>query len=511
MKKPNSKLCVLVEPKEFSTNAIINFCDETFSGRGQWAKDAIVLMTKFDKQLEDSRSGSKANKFFSEYHENGMTPYLTITPTLDREDLSADELFLKRKHLLETATAYEEDKFVDWKATHAKYRETDPDDPKLLSEVSSRIGFSIAKDKMREVMLIDTATRLPEVLSSLRSLRKDLREELAMLEGRKKFHDPNYLRLKIGNLLQDVCDRISDYLDGDLETAAKFPEKSMDLDDELELEEDSEWFDQTLGNSASTEDEQKWRNIIDIMVDQKSMPLHVRADQKLLGGKQFQRAFRLLAAAMDEAFPDITAMKKYVASGAGYLQGGLQRENWERATLSIVKMTASMTVHPGVSCSLSTVLSPFRNFKLTNTFFVLLQINFFIKHVGAIFRNLFQIALEDTKLRSVDNARLLEICSGLEHRLVDEFDEQLWLLLETAADKTHLSLEPMFSILNPQLPNFHPVCDEDEEEDEDDDLGIKTPSKKKKDVGVINKLFSWLTVDDKKAKGETVDTYSEHT
>ena len=105
-----------------------------------------------------------------------------------------------------------------------------------------------------------------------------------------------------------------------------------------------------LGKSASVEDEQKWRNIIDIMVDQESMPLHVRADQKLLGGKQFQRAFRLLAAAMDEAFPDITAMKTYVASGAGYLQGGLQRENWERATLSIVKMTASMTVHPGVSC-----------------------------------------------------------------------------------------------------------------------------------------------------------------
>lgn len=33
-----------------------------------------------------------------------------------------------------------------------------------------------------------------------------------------------------------------------------------------------------------------------------------------------------------EAFPNITAMKEYVASGAGYLQGGLQRENWERGT-----------------------------------------------------------------------------------------------------------------------------------------------------------------------------------
>ena len=51
MKRPNSKLCVLVEPKEFSTNAIVDFCDETFGGKGSWVKDAIVLMTKFDKQV----------------------------------------------------------------------------------------------------------------------------------------------------------------------------------------------------------------------------------------------------------------------------------------------------------------------------------------------------------------------------------------------------------------------------------------------------------------------------
>ena len=43
----------------------------------------------------------------------------------------------------------------------------------------------------------------------------------------------------IGNLLQDVCKRITDYLDGDLQAAAKFPEQLKDLDDELELEEDS--------------------------------------------------------------------------------------------------------------------------------------------------------------------------------------------------------------------------------------------------------------------------------
>jgi hypothetical protein len=102
--------------------------------------DSIVLMSKFDKNLEDSRSGSKANKFFAEYHENKIFPYLTITPTLDREDLSAGDLFLKRKELLEGAHTYEMDKFDQWQATHKKYSEIDPEDPKLNSEVSSRIG-----------------------------------------------------------------------------------------------------------------------------------------------------------------------------------------------------------------------------------------------------------------------------------------------------------------------------------------------------------------------------------
>ena len=123
MKKPNSKLCVLVEPKEFSTNAIINFCDETFGGKGKWVDNAIVLMTKFDKQLEDSRSGSKANKFFAEYHQNQLFPYLTITPTLDREDLATEELFLKRNQLLGSAPDYEEEKFSDWMEMHHKYRD----------------------------------------------------------------------------------------------------------------------------------------------------------------------------------------------------------------------------------------------------------------------------------------------------------------------------------------------------------------------------------------------------
>ncbi|KAL7554148.1 hypothetical protein ACHAWF_018970 [Thalassiosira exigua] len=485
MKKPNSKLCVLVEPKEFSTNAIIDFCDETFGGRGKWAKESIVLMTKFDKQLEDARSGSKANKFFSEYQENEIYPFLTITPTLDREDIGAEELFLKRKVLLESATDYEEGKFVDWQTTHAKYRETDPDDPKLSQEISSRIGFPAALYKMREVMLMDTATRLPEVLASLRRELAKYREELGVLEERQKYRDPQHLKMMIGNLLQDICNRIKDYLDGDLEAAARFPDQLMDLDEELELEEDSDWSDRTLGKMASIQEEEKWRDIIHKMFDKDTMPEHVCADKKFLGGKQFQRAVALLKAAMAEASPDITEMKDYVASGAGYLEGGLQRENWERATLSIVKMTSSMTVHPGI--------------------------NFLIKHVGTVFRNLFQVGLKDMKQRSVDTNRLLEICPGLENAITDRFDDMLWLLMQNAADNTHLSLEPWWSCLDPNLPNFCPF-----EEDEKSDLYeinsidgsyVKTPSKselreKKAKDGLMSSFFSVFhsTVDDKRAK-----------
>jgi len=127
---------------------------------------------------------------------------------------------------------------------------------------------------------------------------------------------------------------IAAFTNNDLEAAVKLPHHMMDLEFELQLEEDSEWKGQTLGRNASTQDEEDWREIIDKMIENDSMPRHVYADKKFLGGKQFQRATELLKAAMAEAFPDITEMKEFVASGAGYLQGGLQRENWERGESS---------------------------------------------------------------------------------------------------------------------------------------------------------------------------------
>jgi len=217
LQKPNSKLCVLVEPKEFSTNGIINFCDQTFGGKGKWTENAIVIMTKFDTKVRDARSGSKANKFFAEYHENNIYPYLAITPTLDREDLPPDILYNERKKLLQNAAKYEKEEFREWQMVHSQYRETDPEDPKLLTEISSQIGFPLAEKKMREVMLADTATRLPEVLMFLRKELTNYREEFEVCQEKKKFMDPLHIKQMVGDFMQDVCKRIEDYLDGDLE------------------------------------------------------------------------------------------------------------------------------------------------------------------------------------------------------------------------------------------------------------------------------------------------------
>ena len=120
--------------------------------------------------------------------------------------------------------------------------------------------------------------------------------------------------------------------------------------------------------------------------------------------------------------------------------------------------------------------------------------------------------MKDMKLRSVNTDRLIEICPGLENRLTDRFDDMVWQLMKHAADNMHLGMEPWYSCLDPNLPNFHPI-----EEDDDADLYeyaggsyVKTPSKselreqKMKEEGVLSKVLSMFTsyVDDKKAKGK---------
>lgn len=475
---------------------------------GQWTDNAIFLMTKFDKQLDDSRTGSKANKFFQEFHDNGIVPHLVITPTLPKEDLPTEELFKQRKELLDGATEKEVQSFCAWLRGHDKFLQTNPDDELLRAATRKRIGFETAKKVMREIMLEDTALRLPEVLTSLRRDLASCQNELKALKEKERFNDPREVKLVVGQVLERVQTRMLAYLDGDLETAVKFPDKLQSLDDELEDEEDSEWCTRELNHY--TAEEEKWRERISNL----DYPTQIQADKRFLGGKQVQRAMAFFGLVMigerkwgyihvsvciqkkkiiltlhhlypPDSLPDPFTLKEYVPSGAGYLQGGLQRENWERAITAITKMSVKQISHPGI--------------------------NFLIKHVGHIFRRMFIIALEDVKNGDEFSATFKLMPPPVEAHLTRMFDEMLWELMANAAEKSHLSLEPMYSSIDPTLPTFHP--DHIENGDEKGDLFsmnaegqyAKTPSKSENKESQLfgrfkERMQSFMSLDGNEAK-----------
>ena len=185
-----------------------------------------------------------------------------------------------------------------------------------------------------------------------------------------------------------------------------------------------------------------------------------------------------------ESLPDPSELGQYVPNGAGYLQGGLQRENWERAITSIVKMTVKKTSHPGI--------------------------NFLIKHVGQIFRRMFGIALDDVKEGNEISATLKLMPSVVETFLSGKFEEMLWTLMEEAANLSHRALEPMYSTIDPSLPTFQANHQDGEDEINtmytlQDGEYVKTPSKKERNefqaIGKVKeRLASFLDLDGSKAK-----------
>jgi len=459
MRKPNTKLCVLLEPKEYATNPILNFCDESLGGRQKWINNATFLMTKFDKQLDDARTATKANDFFSEFFDNKCYPHVIITPTLDIENLEPDILFQQRTKLIQIADAHEKDKFEQWLEGHERFRvEKGGDEQPLHKDIGEKIGFLTAKNVMREIMLKDTVERLPEVISSLRIDLDKCIVEIEILEDRRKFNDPLNLRNVVTHMLFQIKDRILNYLDGDLELSLKFPEKLQTLEEELDEEEDSDWSTKPLNHHSEKEDH--WRDRVSELDE---FPDEIQAKVKFLGGKQYHRAlvrfafflscssfnmimplyialcssvfpfsfssqefFRVI---MIEALPDPYQLRDKVANLTGFLSGGLQHENWERAMVEITRVCLKEVSHPGL--------------------------NYVVKHIGCIFRRLFAIALEDIKHGNEFSAVFKQIPTGVERFLQSEFDDILWKLLKNASDEVHSSMEPMYSSIDPNLPTFH--------------------------------------------------------
>lgn len=432
MCKPNTKLCILLEPKEFATNPIIEFCDQTFGKRINWIPNATFLMTKFDKQLEDSRTASKANNFFKEFHSNQCFPYLVITPTLRKEDIPTAELYKARKELLALANAQEKDRFNSWLSEHESFQQeiNAGDEETLNIEIRNKLGFGSAKDRMRAIMLADTLERLPTVLESLRNELAKCEKEQKILLQKNKFSDPAHLRLVALEMWVEIRRRITDYLNGDLASSIKYPEKLQTLDDEIEEEDDSEWSQRDLNHL--TEAENDWRTSIANLGE---YPECVRAKERYFGGKQVQRAIEFFRAVMIEELPDPFVLKNQVANATGYLADGLDRENWERGMMQVATTCLKNGSPPGI--------------------------NYLIKHIGNILRRLFRVALDDVKQGEQFSAKFQLLPSALEKHLVAGFDEMLFSLLVKASEKTHCALEPKYSTVDPSLLTFS--CKENEE------------------------------------------------
>ena len=424
MSKENTKLCVLLEPKEFATNAIIRICDETFGESREWARNSVFLMTKFDKQLEDSRTGSKANKFFKEFLENSCIPFLTITPTLPKEDLDADELFLERRMLLDSADRFERDKFKSWKEQQDMFKEMNSDED-LDPQIGGKVGFPFAKKKMREIMLQDTIKRLPEVIAALRSELDSRRKELAVLKEKDRMTDPIELKVIVSDMLHSIEERVLAYLNGDLRSALHDPGRLQSLLDEIDMEEESDWATQEL--NFHTEKEESWRDKIILIED---YPLELTAEAKFLGGKQVQRAITFFKYATLESLPDPYKLKDQVANITGYMNGGLNQEDWERAMVQITTVLMKDVSHPGV--------------------------NYVVKHIGGILRRLFDIAIEDVKHGEEMSSAYQHVPTAVEKHLKAEYDKMLWELMKVSAERIHCAVEPMYSTINPNLPNYHP-------------------------------------------------------
>ena len=279
-KEPNTKLCLLLQTNEFDTNSIVDFCDETFGSREEWVNDdTTCIMTKFDKQVGDTATGTRANKFFEKFHENGLYPFLVYTPIIKKTGLQGQQLYQARVTQLATADAKEKQLFFGWHAEHESSRREDPTEETLNPEIEKRVGFAAAKLHLREVLLRDIYDRLPDVFGDLEELKVGVEEELAPCYEKKKLYDNEDLKKVVLDFMCVVVQKMIGYLDGDLQASIKFKDSLQTLADEIEDEEDSEWAKLSLNHFSNQED--SWRERIARFEGE--YPESVQPEQNFLG------------------------------------------------------------------------------------------------------------------------------------------------------------------------------------------------------------------------------------
>lgn len=428
IKVPNTKLLVLLEPKEFATNSIIDFVDETLGKREAWVPKTLFLMTKFDLRTSDSLTGGKTNRFLDEYWANGISPFMVITPTLQKatETMSAEEQYQARQQLLDSAGQFEQGKFSDWRDAMARAFAEDARSEEFAAKFEPYIGFAAAVAEMNRLLLEDTRGRLPQVLQDLSKKRETAVAELSSLEEASHFLDPAQIQLRMADVMHQVVVRITSYLDGSLHIADKLPQMHQELMDEIEGEEDSDWAARELNHL--TEAEEVWREHIAGMAERGAWPKNVQASGVFLGGKQYQRALSFFKAVMIDRLPDPHHLRPFVVTATGTLHGGLSHEDWEHATVEIIRTCVRNVAEAGV--------------------------NYFVKHVLYIFRRLVHVAFEDARSGEMCSAMFKSMPSTLHRWLVRQYDEMLWELGCDAVKKCQVSMEPFYSTVNPALPTL---------------------------------------------------------
>lgn len=446
MAKPHTKLLVLLEPKEFATNSVIDFIDETLGSRESWIDDATFFMTKFDLRIPDSKTGSKTNAFFRDFQDNGIVPFTVITPTMaaSPETMKLEQQYAERQRLLDDAADYEREHIDGWLKDIDRYFRAHPSDELLDPAYRARTGFETGLQTLRKHMLEDTVRRLPAVLKELRRQLKECELRQLHLKEQTKYNDAKALKHSVSDVIFGLQRNIFEYLDGSLRIAKKFPDKRQTLSQELEDEEESEWAAKELNHH--THAEETWR---DHAADMK-MPDELQSEVRLLGGKQYQRAIQFFRTLMIDQLPEPFDLKPFVATATGCLRSGLNSEDWEHATAEIIKHCIRNVTHPGI--------------------------NFFVKHVGSIFRRLFSIALEDAKQGEALSAAFQLLPPHVENWLAKQYDALVWDLMMNASKHLHFALEPMYTTVNPNLPAFAAYKKTNEEEDEDEEEDDKNRS-----------------------------------
>eukprot|EP01079_Euglenida_sp_SAG-EU17-18_P007253 gene7253-1295_t len=426
MDKPNTMMLVLLEPKEYSTNNIIDFVDEVYGGRrGDWVHKALWVLNKFDLRIVDSQTAKKSNANLEEYWINGIRPYMAFTPSYNPVGgESTEEEYLKRQKLIHEADARESAVFHEWMATMEHNAKTTTSDHPITFDLrySGYCKFASLLSVMHTRLLQNAQERLPEVIQQLRRELETSRHALADTERIAKLMAPNAYRIHVAGIMNTLKKRVLQYLDGSLAVMKKIDCAGKTLREELGGEEHSEWFSRRLNHFTEAESDFRQR------ASQVSIPDAFYPDSRLLGGKQYQRALQCFTYTLVQLLPDPHELKEYVASATGALRDNLAREDWDHACVEVIKDCVTRYTHPGI--------------------------NVLCKHLAHIFQQLLPTALQDLATGEIGSADLKLLPPGVLCWIEDAFNSLVRDVVLSASAKCHEQLAPMYSTVMPSLPTM---------------------------------------------------------